>query len=141
MPYAHMCTSPIPLHSNRALIKTKHELTLALVGADMHVDKDIAHSSEVIPDLEASRNGAKVLAVNAISRRSSTIVLGEEIYADDEIDRRIKWAQRGAAVFALLAISCYIPGTIVSSNFLYTLTIVFGIFDSDSITEESVQSR
>ena len=98
----------------------------------MHNGNDIARSSEVIPDLEASTQkknvGANnVLAANAVSRRPSAIILGEEIYADDGVDKRVKWAQRGTAVFAFLGVSCYIPGVLVNSSFLYTLTIVFGI--------------
>ena len=123
-------TFPTSQRTARAFINPKHKQTVALLGANMRGGGDIARSQEIVPDLDSPtvrRNVGNVLPADAISRRSSTIILGQEIHTDDYIDRRVKWAQRGIGASALLAVLCYITGEIVNSYFLRLLAIAFGV--------------
>ena len=71
----------------------------------MHVRGDIVRSKDVIPDTDSPtvRDG-NVLPADAISRRSSKLVLGKEVHADNYIDKRIKWAQRGIGASSCLTL-------------------------------------
>ena len=97
----------------------------------MRVGGDTARSQEIGLDLDSPtvrRNVGNVLPADAISARSSTIILGQEIHTNDYIDRRVTWAQRGIGASALLAVLCYITGQIVNSYFLRLFTIALGVF-------------
>ena len=104
---------PNPAHA-RAFINSKHKQTVALLGANSRYS--------IIPDTDSPtvRDG-NVLPADAISRRSSKLVLGQEVHADNYIIKRIKWAQRGIGASSLLDLTL---GQLVNSNFLFTLRLL-----------------
>ena len=73
------------------------------------------------------RNSLTEMYHNNTVRRKSLKLLGEDVVMDDWLDWRVKWGQRGAAIFGLLGMICYILGTAVGNVGLQVAAIIFGI--------------
>ena len=56
-------------------------------------------------------------------------LLGQEVETDDGLEWRVKWGQRGSAVFALLLLICHISSS-GSIELLRTFVMIFGVLVS-----------
>tara|TARA_A100001015_G_scaffold205642_2_gene229914 strand:- start:88 stop:1617 length:1530 start_codon:yes stop_codon:yes gene_type:complete len=59
------------------------------------------------------------------SARRSEKVLGRGIFIDDEVEKRVNWAQRGMGMFGFTALLFYVLGTVIGNAVLRTISIVF----------------
>ena len=74
------------------------------------------------------RNSLTEMYHNNTVLRKSMKLLGEDVVMDDWLDWRVKWGQRGAGIFGLLGLVCYILGYAGNGNVgLRVAAIVFAI--------------
>ena len=75
---------------------------------------------------DPNRPNNKCLLAKRASRDHSQIVLGNNFLVDDATQLRIKWAQRGIAIGGFFGLLFYVLGSIVQSDVLRTISVVFG---------------
>eukprot|EP00944_MAST-04C_sp_MAST-4C-sp1_P006766 g6766.t1 len=59
-------------------------------------------------DRKASRNSWADIYNENTTLRKHKMLLGQEVETDDGLEWRVKWGQRGTAVFALLGLICFV---------------------------------
>ena len=48
--------------------------------------------------------------------------MGQEVQIDDGLEWRVKWGQRGAGVFGLLILICWVAGQFIATIVFFALT-------------------
>ena len=77
-------------------------------------------------DRKASRNSWTNIYSETTALRTHKKLLGQEIELDAELEWRVKWAQRGAGVFSLLAFICWLARQHIPTILFSGLVLIFG---------------
>ena len=77
-------------------------------------------------DRKASRNSWSDIYNETTALRKHKKLLGQDVEIDDGLEWRVKWAQRGAGLFGLFGVICFVVGQYIALIVFAALWAIFG---------------